>query len=247
MLEFIGAQLGLATPFILVLAIWGAVRARQRDDERFLLLCLILSGAASIFLIHALHDRVQGNWPAFLYPMLAILAADAFGPWRLGVAWVSRLAMPVAALVLALLIFRPRPVFCRSRGDPLARLLGVGMCDTAVAADWCRGRKGASAILASDYETTAWLRFYAPHAHRWSQWMSPTGISKRPCVRAGQGPLLYLVDGEADQSAARGNFWHSRRNCADLVRGRRPSPARYSALADCRGHGSPSRQNALKK
>ena len=70
----IGAQLGMATPFLLVLAVMGAWAARRRDDDRFLLVALI-APALVYFLIHALHDRVQGNWPAFLYPMLAILAA----------------------------------------------------------------------------------------------------------------------------------------------------------------------------
>ena len=36
--------------------------------------------------------------PVFLYPVLAILAADAFGDAQLGWrSWCSRLAMPVAA------------------------------------------------------------------------------------------------------------------------------------------------------
>ncbi len=101
LVEFVGAQLGLATPFIFVLAVLGAWRARWRDDDRFLLLAL-LAPALIYFAVHALHDRVQGNWPCFLYPMLAILAADAFtfDPGRRR--WCSWLAMPVAAAVLLL-------------------------------------------------------------------------------------------------------------------------------------------------
>ena len=75
--EFVGAQFGaLATPLILVLAAIGMWRARRPGDDRFLLFVLV--GVALLyFLQHALHDRVQGNWPCFLYPALAILAADA--------------------------------------------------------------------------------------------------------------------------------------------------------------------------
>jgi 4-amino-4-deoxy-L-arabinose transferase-like glycosyltransferase len=227
LLEFIGAQLGLATPFILILMIWGGVRAGQRDDPRFLLLCLTLP-ALVYFLIHALHDRVQGNWPAFLYPMLAILAADAFGRdgKRWASRWTSHLAMPVAALVLAAAYLQASTGLLPLRGDPLARLLGVGMRDTAMQLQLIKERNGASAILASDYEMTAWLRFYAP-ALTVIAVDQPNRYLEAPAVQAGQGPLLYVADREADRSLL-GDFG-TVTQLPDLVRARRSQPlARYS-------------------
>jgi 4-amino-4-deoxy-L-arabinose transferase-like glycosyltransferase len=227
LLEFIGAQLGLATPFILILMISGAVRARQRDDPRFLLLCLTLP-ALVYFLIHALHDRVQGNWPAFLYPMLAILAADAFGRdgKRWASRWTSRLAMPVAALVLVAAYLQASTGLLPLKGDPLARLLGVGMRDTVVQLQLIKERKGARAILASDYEMTAWLRFYAPTLTVIAV-DQPNRYLEAPAVRAGQGPLLYVVDREADRNLL-ANFGTVTR-LPDLVRVRRSQPlAHYS-------------------
>ena len=38
----------------------------------------MVAPAMLYFLIHALHDRVQGNWPSFLYPAFAIAAAAAY-------------------------------------------------------------------------------------------------------------------------------------------------------------------------
>jgi hypothetical protein len=225
--EFIGAQLGLATPFILVLMIWGAVRARRNDDPRFLLLCLTLP-ALVYFLIHALHDRVQGNWPAFLYPMLAILAADAFGRdgKRWAPRWTSRLAMPVAALVLVAAYLQASTGLLPLKGDPLARLLGVGMRDTAVQLQLIKERKGARAILASDYEMTAWLRFYAPTLTIIAV-DQPNRYLEAPAVRAGQGPLLYVADREADRSLLAD--FGTVTQLPDLVRARRSHPlARYS-------------------
>ena len=125
-MEFIGAQLGLATPFILILAGLGLWQARRRDDDRFLLLALV-APALAYFLIHALHDRVQGNWPCFLYPVLAILAADAFLPgpnWR---GWCALAAMPVAAVILLLAYIQAATGWIALKHDPLARLLGVGI------------------------------------------------------------------------------------------------------------------------
>jgi 4-amino-4-deoxy-L-arabinose transferase-like glycosyltransferase len=215
LLEFAGAQLGLATPFILVLMIWGGVRAGHRQDPRFLLLCLI-APALLYFLIHALHDRVQGNWPAFLYPMLAVLAADAFG--HDGKRWASRLAIPVAALVLLLAYAQASTGLLPLKGDPLARLLGVGMRDTAGQLALIKEQKGARAILASDYEMTAWLRFYAPTLHVIAV-DQPDRYLEAPRVQAGEGPLLYVTDREADQSLL-ANFG-TVTQLPDLVRSRR--------------------------
>jgi hypothetical protein len=80
-LEFIGAFIALASPVIAVLALWGLARVvraafTRRGNSDLLLACAILPMLA-YFIVHALHDRVQGNWPAPLYPPLAICAALA--------------------------------------------------------------------------------------------------------------------------------------------------------------------------
>ena len=190
--EFLGAELGLATPFILVLAVLGAWRARVRSEDRFLLFALI-APALVYFAVHALHDRVQGNWPCFLYPMLAILAADAFAPGQNWRGWCSRLAMPVAALVLLLAYGQAVTGFLPIRHDPLARLLGVGVKQVA---DQLRAEAratGARAVLASDYETTAWFRFYAPGLSVIAV-NQPNRYLGAPLVQLETGPWLYLTD-----------------------------------------------------
>ena len=223
LLEFAGAQLGLATPFILVLMIWGAVRAARATDPRFLLLCMILP-ALVYFAIHALHDRVQGNWPAFLYPMLAVLAADAFG--HDGKGWASRLALPVAGVVLIAAYLQAATGLLPLKGDPLARLLGVGMRDAAGELALVKEQKGADAILASDYEMTAWLRFYAPSL-RVIAVDQPNRYLETPMVRAGSGPLLYVADRETDRNLLAD--FGTVRQLPDLVRGRHARAiARYS-------------------
>ena len=190
--EFIGAQLGMASPFILVLAVMGAWAARRREDDRFLLIALI-APALVYFLIHTLHDRVQGNWPAFLYPMLAILAADAFAPgpgWR---GWCSRLALPVAAVILLLAYAQAATGFIPLKRDPSARLLGVGMRETAQTVGALMRETGAKAIITSDYETTAWLRFYQP-ALPVVAVDQPNRYLEAPIVQFKSGPLLYFAD-----------------------------------------------------
>ena len=228
LLEFVGAQLGLATPFILVLMIWGGMRAGHRHDPRFLLLCLILP-ALVYFLIHTLHDRVQGNWPCFLYPMLAILAADAFGhdEERWVSRWVSRLAMPVAALVLVAAYLQASTGLLPLKGDPLARLLGTGMRETAGQIALLKDQKGASAILASDYEMTAWLRFYAPTL-RVIAMDQPNRYLEAPTVQAGEGPVLYVTDRDADRDLL--TEFGTVTRLPDLVRARHGRTIAYYSL-----------------
>ncbi len=98
--ELIGGQFGLATPIVFVLCVAGAVVAtrhawRRRDPAWTLLALLILPGTL-VFAQHAIGARVQGNWPAILYPA-AILAAGGLqrGFWR-------RLFLPGAALGLGM-------------------------------------------------------------------------------------------------------------------------------------------------
>ena len=90
---------------------WRApVMPRSHDEARRLLACTI-APAAVYFLLHSLHDRVQGNWLAPLYPAAAILAADwVAGIRRAGASGLSALiaksgamwAAPIGLVVAAL-------------------------------------------------------------------------------------------------------------------------------------------------
>ena len=82
-LEFLAAQIGLMNPLVFaafaaaVAAIpWRAPAAPGSRDEARRILASTIAPAALYFLLHALHDRVQGNWLAPLFPACAILAAD---------------------------------------------------------------------------------------------------------------------------------------------------------------------------
>lgn len=217
--ELIGAQLGLATPFILVLACLGAWRARARDDARFLPLALMLP-ALIYFLIHALHDRVQGNWPGFLYPMLAILAADAFAPGRDGRGWCSRLAAPVAGIFLLLAYLQATTSLVPLKQDPLARLLGIGVGKVAGDVAAVARTAQAKAVLAGDYETTAWLRFYAP-ALAVVAIDQPDRYLDAPSMPLGDGPYLYLADMARPASGQVVEQFAQSRKFPDIIRGRR--------------------------
>jgi len=197
--EFLGAQLGLASPFLFVLGVVGLVQARRGSD--LFLPAMLTWPAVLYFFVHALHDRVQGNWPAFLYPAFAILAVSAFGEsgWR---KWCARLAAPVAALFLVVVYTQAlTAIIPLGARDPLARLLGTGfrpVADGVVSA--ARGT-GAAAILTTDYESTAWLRFYEPGlkvVQLGELYRYPNAPIAVPDLT--RRPLLYFVEKRRDQN-----------------------------------------------
>ena len=205
--EFIAAQLALASPFIFILGVAGVARATVGKGPA--LLSALVAPAVVYFFVHALHDRVQGNWPSFLFPALAIAASFAAQVDWTGhpapLLRVSRLAaIPVAAAMLifvyAQALFGIVPM---GRADPLARLLAVNFGDVVAQVERDRARAGASALITTDYATTAWLAFYAQgpesvipvvESFRWT--MAP-----RAPESDFAGPLLYVVEDRNDKHA----------------------------------------------
>ena len=201
--EFLAAQVGLATPLIFLLmaaGLWRATRLVKSEGQGGRVMLAMLSWVGlGYFLAHSLHDRVQGNWPCFLYPPLVILAADAFGQtgrWRR----VSLLAAPVALALLLTVSLQAQFAVLPLKKDPLARILGREFAPIGeVVAALVRSHL-AEAVLTTDYETTAWLRFNHPdirvvqlnEAQRYPQ--APSADAKLL-----QRPLIYLAEFRRDQ------------------------------------------------
>ncbi len=210
LVEFLGAQLGLATPLIFILmavGLWRATRqfnsgrsgSRQRDSDRLMLACLVWVGLG-YFLEHSLHDRVQGNWPCFLYPALAILAADAFAPNSTRLRTVSLLAAPLAALLLLAVYAQALFMPIHMKKDPLARILGREFAPVGEVAAAMVNAHLAEAIITTDYETTAWLRFNHPGVPV-IQLNEPQRFPQAPSAGAEllKQPLIYLTELRRDQ------------------------------------------------
>ncbi len=165
--EFILAQAALASPFLLALGSAGFVRASKSGGRSrpIAIAAALIWPAAGYFVIHATHDRVQGNWPSFLFPAFAVLAAYATAEIRTGkyagpaLALSRRLAVPVAALILAAVyaqaFFGIVPV-----RDPIARITALGFGPVAEEVEKIARAQDARAIVTTSYATTAWLAFY---------------------------------------------------------------------------------------
>ncbi len=176
--EFLIAQIGLMNPLV-VAALVPAVRAipwrtrplvRSRDEARRILACTI-APAAVYFLLHSLHDRVQGNWLAPLYPAVAILVADWVAEIRwagsAGFAsaiakaaqWGAPVGLVIAALTFAEAITSAVPLGPTS---PLARLEGYR--ELARNLDAKARAEHAPYVLTQGYALTSLMTYYGDPA-----------------------------------------------------------------------------------
>ncbi len=201
LLEFLGAQLGLLTPLIAVLAGIGFWQARRPGDDRFPLF-MVVAVALLYFLQHALHDRVQGNWPCFLAPALAILAADSYSR---APRWLALTAAPLAGVMLLVLYLQAAIGLFPLKNDPVARLLARGF--PAAAANLAQTAPGGT-ILTTDYETTTLLRLYRPDMRvvqvnePWRyDWAMP------PPADWFRGQTVYFVETRREQSVLVGSLF----------------------------------------
>lgn len=168
--ELVGGLVGLASPVIAVLAAIGFVASfrlvwRTRDPRHAMLLAgLVPMGL--YFLQHALHDRVQANWPAPLYPTLAVLAALAIvaieergATASIHLRRLAASALPLGFAIIGLLyvhVLHPLVVLPGER-DPTSQMRGW----EAVAGEVERLRVDAAAawIATSSYAVAGALAF----------------------------------------------------------------------------------------
>ncbi|MCK0208040.1 glycosyltransferase family 39 protein [Starkeya koreensis] len=162
--EFVGSQVGLATPLVFVFAVAGLLpRAagafRAPGGRRLVLVALFVPLA--YFFVHALRSRVEGNWVGFLYPLVAIAAAAgmlAVEPVpRRWVDGLRRATVPLALVfVLALGVHALAPLPGLGGRDPIARMTR-GWPDFAAEVEALRVRTGAGLILTDNYQLAAML------------------------------------------------------------------------------------------
>jgi hypothetical protein len=162
--ELIGSFLGLASPLIAVIAIAGLAHISRsafvdRKSPDVLLAATVLP-ILIYFFVHCLHDRVQGNWLAPIYPAMAICAAvgvERLAPKSLRrvVVGASGLGFVVTSIIFvhALFPFRAASVL----KDPTMQMHGWSIFSDAIEKK-CR-ETGAVWIATASYGTTGQLAF----------------------------------------------------------------------------------------
>ncbi len=201
--ELVGGQIGLVTPGIWVLCMAGLISAARGKDAagnragRVLVLMLTVP-ASLVFFQHALGDRVQGNWPAIIYPA-AILAAAGLTArrWRRWVAPSVGLGFGLTAVVLLHAVTGGLPLPART--DPAARQL-AGWVELASAAEGIRQRENGAYVVAEEYALISELAWDAPAT------MPVVGIEPRlkpmdlpPADMAGRVGILVRAEHRGDE------------------------------------------------
>ena len=209
--ELVGGQAGLATPLVFVLCVAGSVAAarRFRDPAWALLTALTVPGAL-VFVQHALGDRVQGNWPAILYPAACVAAAGLSGS-----SWRPAVALGLVASGLVYLQATAAPFALPRRLDvTLVRM--AGWEELAHDADRLRA-PGDGFVAAESYGLAAQLAFHGSAVpvlgaeERWSLFGLPAFFGAAP-------GLLVLSTRRAEPPDPA--LWQSADQVGELVRAR---------------------------
>ncbi|PYD77113.1 4-amino-4-deoxy-L-arabinose transferase [Novacetimonas pomaceti] len=154
--ELVGGQAGLATPGIFLFFAGGMawmLRHARRVPACGLLSWMVLVPTV-VFVVHALGDRVQANWPVILYPMLAVAAAQLAWKW-----WKGAVALGAVLCVLIFVqaAFEPLPLSAHT--DVALRQMG-GWPQLAAQVDAIA--MPDDFVTACDYGTASELALYMP-------------------------------------------------------------------------------------
>ena len=165
--EFLGAFLGLASPLIaalVLLGFWAVARAAaSARDQASVLLAAGIVPLLAYFLLHALHDRVQPNWLAPIYPSLAVCGAIMLG--RVEVArervfgTLGRGALAIGFLLSGLIYWHVVSPLVQSPNlkDPSSQMRGWQQLAADV--ERIRAATGACWVATSSYATTGQLAY----------------------------------------------------------------------------------------
>jgi 4-amino-4-deoxy-L-arabinose transferase-like glycosyltransferase len=215
--ELVGGQIGLATPLVFLMCAAGiglaAGRSWRTRDPGWTLLAMLTLPPALVFLQHAFGDRVQGNWPAIIYPAAAVAAAGLTGRFwgRLRVPAIALGAVMTAAVygqaAWGLLPLSPRL-------DPTVRML-AGWPALGVSVGRLAEAQDAVFVAADDYGIAAELARTVPHGTpvwgveaRWALFGLPhPAIGERPGLlvrsqRRSDGPDPAIWASAAEVGAA---------------------------------------------
>jgi 4-amino-4-deoxy-L-arabinose transferase-like glycosyltransferase len=209
LVELLPAQVALATPFVFLLGATGLLAmlcGRGGDRPTRALLGLMIWPMVIYFAWHALHDRVQANWFAPVYPAFAIAAALAAEnlAWQGGFArlmdfcrrWALLTGVAMFAIVGLQAGFGILPL---GRNDPTGRMLAIGWPELSADIEGFRERLGATAIVTTSYAATAWLSYYLRKKTPVVQIEDRIRTNMLPVDSSALDRALYVVGPDADR------------------------------------------------
>lgn len=217
--EFFGGQAGLATPLIFLFCLFGGgyalVRGVRCGEPPWLLLGAMTAPVFAFFFIHAANQKIQPNWPGFVYPAAILAAVHAF---RAAASEKSAAASLMRAFALApwLAIAFTATAFLQlglgllpiaAQKDPTARMKGWAGLGGDVAK--LRREQGAGMILTDRYAITGELGFYGAGAAEVAQVNERIRYANLPApddAKLLNAPALLVLRKDAAPIAAASRF-----------------------------------------
>jgi undecaprenyl-diphosphatase len=168
--EFIGSQVGVISPLLFFMVIYGAIKESVSADRsrvtrhasRFLF--WFWSPVLVFFLLKSLQAKVQANWAMFAYITAFIASSDYFlSKEKLNKGLKTLMICTLSVLMLfAVITHYPSIISLPVKQDPTSRLMGweeLGKKADAVYADMRHGKKEIF-IFSDKYQVSSELAFY---------------------------------------------------------------------------------------
>lgn len=203
--EFLGGFIGLLNPLIAVAAgagSWALLRRAGRRDPLASLVLLTSLPFLVYLLYHSLHARVQANWPAPLFPALALIAAVWVAQGQRGRARFGAVAVALGLAVTGLVqVHAVHPLTgAFARKDPTFQLRGWPEVGAEIKAQ--AEKAGAAYVLTTSYALTGQLDYLLrdrlPVAQMNERIRYIMGPAPDPSVLAGTG--LYVTTNRRDNA-----------------------------------------------
>jgi 4-amino-4-deoxy-L-arabinose transferase-like glycosyltransferase len=163
--EYLISQVGLLNPIVaLFFGVSGlaALKAgRGRGFQPGIFLIALMSPLLLYMTLHALHDRVQANWLAPVYPLIAILAASGAENIPSGLRTsLAQLVVPLGTVVsVGALMYLAAPISLPlSIESPAARLEGWRNFSANI--ESLSNEGGAGWVATANYDVNAELSYY---------------------------------------------------------------------------------------
>lgn len=195
--ELLGGFALLASPILAIAAFIGFVQiarsAIHRRNPNHAIMAATVVPLAGYLVVHALHSRVQANWPAPVYPTFALCAAIILSVSAERLRWLGVAALAVGFAFAALIYGHAiSPLVALPSGkDPTAQMRGWP--EFAGKIDGLRVEHGACRIVTSSYATTAQLAFHLKDRAPVAQLDQPLRYVHLPPARGNLDcPVLYV-------------------------------------------------------
>jgi membrane-associated phospholipid phosphatase len=251
LLNFLGSQLGVVTPLLLVMVVIALVKLRKTSQGAFLF--WFSAPVLAFFTLKSLQGKVQANWPAAGY-LAGLTAFCAYYLRDSSSAPRARRATVAAALAISVLVtavsYYPSLVNLPPRLDPTKKVKGWAPLGEEVSRIR-KGLGGPSFVFSDSYQVSSELAFYVEghpvtycinlgrRMNQYDLWPGPEGLAHYNAV------FVKINDSEIPEEV--GEAFKSCDKRLFIVLDKAGRPLRTYSIFTCRDFGGNMRQRTPER